>query len=242
MDSTTCPQYMRCLFSAFVVIAFSISALGQGVHLGVQAGVPITKFFKTGFSPSRYTGFGTQYSAATRRYTVGFFMEYGFYRGLGLEVDAQYKRMGYVHDESIFSYSPNGSDTQFYDVKGSSWDFPVMVKYRFCRSKRPFVSGGGTFRHIGPVRARGVSNMSDPFPAWHTVSTQIDTSQPGELDDRNFSGLTIGGGFEFGRGWLRFSPELHFTHWLSNMGSAQSALRVNPNQFEFLLGLDFFHR
>jgi hypothetical protein len=223
------------------LIAFALPSLGQGIHLGVKAGVPLTEFFQTGFAPSRYTGFGTQYSAATRRYTVGLFMECRLYHGLGLEVEAQYKRMGYVHDETTYSYSPTPGTT-IYDVKGHSWDFPGMGKYRFGRSQRPFVSAGGTFRHIGPVRARGASNWSYPDPSWHTVTYPIDTSEPDELNDRNFSGLTISGGFEFGRGWLRLFPELRYTHWLSNMGSARSALRLNPHQWEFLLGLDLFHR
>ena len=117
-----------------------------------------------------------------------------------------------------------------------------MVKYRFGRSQRLFVSGGGAYRHIGPVRARGVSSVSDPFPVWHTVAGIIDSRQPGELDHRDFSGLTIGGGFDFGRGRLRFFPEFRYTHLVSDMGAAQNGLQLNTHQLEFLLGLDFFHR
>ena len=133
-------------------------------------------------------------------------------------------------------------NTRFYDVKGSSWDVPVLAKYRFGGTHRIFVSGGATFRQIGPVRARGQSKLSDPFPAWHTIVTPIDTRQPYELQDRSFSGLTIGSGFEFGRGWLRFSPEFRYTYWVSNIETAQSALRLTTHQLEFLIGLDLFHR
>ncbi len=241
MVSTVWRQLTRYMFFGFFVIAFTLPALGQSFHLGVKAGIPITEFFQTGFSPSRYTGFGIQYSAATRRYTVGMWAEWRGAHGIGFEADALFKRMGYIHDE--ISLSPYGGiDTTFFDVKGSSWDFPILMKYRFGRSRRPFASGGGIFRHIGPVRARGVSNEIVLMTTVHTVTSPIDTKQPPELEDRNFSGLTIGGGFEFGRGWLRFLPELRYTHWVCNIGAGQNALRLNPHQLEFLLGLDFFHR
>jgi hypothetical protein len=228
----------RYLILACFLVGVIPTAFGQRLHLGVKGGVPVTEYFQTGIFPGfRST---TQFSSATRRYTVGVFAECRIYGGFGLEADVQYKRMGYVHDLVSHSYSgtPN---TEFYDVKGSSWDFPILATYRFGQSRRPFVSGGGTFRHLGSVRARGMSKVSIfNLPAWQTVTTIIDTNDPYELEERNFSGLTIGGGFEFGRGWLRFAPELRYTHWISNIGTVRNALQFNPNQLEFLLGLSYF--
>jgi len=233
---------LRCLCSALFAVAFAAPALAQRFQLGLEAGVPMTEYFRTGSLYFPQSG-GAQYSAATRRYTLGLSAEGRLYEGLGFEVGVLYKRMGYAYDENYFSSVDGVQSTTVYDVKGSSWDIPIMAKYRFGRSRRPYVSGGFVVRHIGPVRARGVSSESDPFPTRHTVITQIDTDQPNELqDNRNFTGLTVGGGFEFGGRRLRISPGFRYTHWVSNLGTAQDALRLNPDQAEFLLGFVFLRR
>jgi hypothetical protein len=241
MMATFIRQLSRVMCTALFAAAFAVQALAQGFQFGVKAGVPTTEYLHTGFVLYPHDG-GIQYSAATRRYTFGLSAEWRANRGFGIEVDALYKRTGYVHDESFFSSSSGVSGTTFFDVKGSSWDFPVMMKYRFGRVNTAFASGGYVFRHIGPVRALGVSTRSEPFPTTHTITTRIDTNQPLDLQDRNFSGLTVGGGLEFGRGWLRLLPELRYTYWLTNIDSAQDALRLNPHQAEFLLGFIFLRR
>lgn len=229
---------LSCLCSALFAVTFAVPALAQRFQLGLEAGVPMTEYFRAGFLPFPGGG-GAQYSAGTRRYTVGLSTEWHLYDGLGFEVGVLYKRMGYAYNENSFSSSSGVQSTIVYDVKGSSWDFPIMMKYRFGRSRRPYVSGGYVVRHIGPVRARGVSTESDPFPTRHTVITQIDTGQPGEC---NFAGLTVGAGFEFGGRRLRFFPELRYTHWVSNFETTGDALRLNPDQAEFLLGFVFLRR
>ncbi|MBZ5500390.1 MAG: PorT family protein [Acidobacteriia bacterium] len=242
MSSAIFKQHLlRCFCSFLFTGTFAPSVLAQTFHLGLKAGVPTTEYFLTGFQLFPQSG-GIQYSAATRRYTLGLSAEWRITHGLGIEVDALYKRTGYVHDETFFSSSSGVFGTTFFDVKGNSYDIPVLMKYRFFRSRRPYATGGFVFRHIGPVRARGVSTQSEPFPTRHTVTTQIDTSEPYDLRDRNFPGLTLGGGYEFGSGWLRLLPELRYTHWLGNIESAGDALRLNPHQLEFLLGFVFFRR
>lgn len=233
---------LSCLSCALFAVAFAAPALAQRFQLGLEAGVPMTEYFRTGSLYFPQSG-RAQYSAATRRYTIGLLAEGRLYEGLGLEVCALYKRMAYAYNENSFSSSSGVQNTIVFDVKGSSWDFPIMMKYRFGRSRRPYVSGGFVVRHIGPVRARGVRTESDPFPTRHTVITQIDTGQPNELQDhRNFTGLIVGAGFEFGGRRLRFFPELRYTHWASNLGTAQDALRLNPDQAEFVLGFVFLRR
>ena len=50
-------------------------------------------------------------------------------------------------------------DDSIINVKGNSWDFPIMAKYRFGRVIRPYVAGGAVLRYIGPVRERGVETV-----------------------------------------------------------------------------------
>ena len=201
----------------------------------------MTEYYETGFlAPTPSAPGGVQYSAATRRWTAGPTFEWRNRDGLGVEVDVLYKRTGYVHDEHFSS--PTEIRTVEYDVKtGSSWDFPMMLKYRFARPRRFFLTGGYLLRHIGPLRAHG--SMIDTVVVDGqriTTTTAIDTTDPSELQGhRNFSGLTVGGGIEFRRGRVGLLPELRYTGWLSNITTAGNALRLNPNQAEFLLGFLF---
>ena len=115
-----------------------------------------------------------------------------------------------------------------------------MAKYRFGQRVRPYVAGGGVLRHIGPVRARGVSTDDKFTPSGRTVvTTPINTSEPPELQDRNFPGLTIAIGIEFERSRFRLLPEFRYTRWTANIGEPGVALRLDPNQVEFLLGFLF---
>ena len=230
------------IHAALCIAAFALPGYAQNIHFGLKAGVPMTEYYETGSLISPVTdGRGLiQYSAATRRWTAGPTFEWRIRHGLGVEVDLLYKRTGYVHDEQFSS--PLETGTVVYDVKkGSSWDFPMMLKYRFARAQRFFVTGGYVLRHIGPVRAQGsMTNtmLLDSQPI--TTTTAIDTTEPSELQgDRNFSGVTVGGGIEFRRGRLGLLPEFRYTGWVTNIATAGNALRLNPNQAEFLLGFLF---
>jgi hypothetical protein len=144
--------------------------------------------------------------------------------------------MGYVHDEAFSSAASGRFGSSYFEVKGNSWEFPILMKYRLGRWHAPSVSGGYVLRRLGPVRARGVNFESDPFPVRHTVTTQVDTAQPTDLYKRDFWGIAVGSGMEFGFGWLCLLPEVRYTHWLDNIGGTAGALRLVPDQVEFLLG------
>lgn len=229
-------EFIRRLLWLCFTIALATPAFAQGFHFGVKVGVPMTEYFE----PLRST-----YSAATRRYTLGPSIEMRLWNSFGLELEVLYKRMGYVGITSNRSRNPPFI-TDSFDVKGNSWDFPLMVKYRFGRVVRPYVTGGGVVRYIGPVRARGVRTIislaSGPTPntaVTVTTTPPIDTSDPFDLRKRIWPGLTVGGGIEFGTGRLRLLPEFRYTHWTSNITERFGTLRFNPNQAEFLLGFLF---
>ena len=235
-------EFTRYLSSTLVLFALATPTFAQGFRFGLKAGVPMTDYFETGTSVFRRGHIG--YSAATRRYTVGASTEWRFRGGFGFELDALYKRMGYVrgYGEAAVSLA-NGTfdvleNNETFDVKGHSWDFPMMVKYRFGRILQPYVAAGVVLRHIGPVRARGVGTTHS-FLTGAIVTTPIDTDDPSELRDRNFAGLAIAVGVEFGRGRLRLLPEFRYTRWTANIAQPSGLLRFDPNQVEFLLGFLF---
>jgi hypothetical protein len=226
---------MRVVGFVLFALVWQKAALAQSVHFGGKVGIPITEYFQTGSASSRTSS--VEYTAATRRYTFGAAVEWRVGSAAGFEVDAMYHRMGYV----VISQATESSGFAYrsaIDVKGNSWDFPVMVKYRFGKMRRPFAGGGGVIRFVGPVRGRGemvVQNLATGA----TTRTPIDTGNPAELAKRVYPGLTALGGFEFKWRILRVAPELRYTRWTSNISGEGGLLRFAPNQVEFLVGVLF---
>jgi hypothetical protein len=123
---------------------------------------------------------------------------------LGFELDTLYHRMGYVSNLTFFS-TEGVLSTSTIDVKGSSWDFPLMAKYQFRRVSRLYLAGGGVLRYVGPVRGRG-ENLVQDFITRVTSRTPVDTAEPFELRKRFYPGLTAATGVEFGIWKLRVAP------------------------------------
>lgn len=224
----------RQLRFSLLLLTLPASGPAQNLHFGVKAGVPATTYFQTGRTGSRQGS--SEYSAATRRYTVGVSAECRLTPHFGLELDALYKRMGYVG--IVTTFGAGILTTSALDAKGHSWDFPVLAKWRLGRGVRPYGSGGVVLRYIGPVRARGERTVEDLI-ARTTTRTPIDTTEPSDLRKRLYPGLTAAGGVEFGFGRLRLLPEFRYTRWTANIAGPGGTLRFNPNQAEFLLGFLF---
>ncbi len=212
-----------------LLLGLVLPACSQSFRFGLKAGVPITEYFEMGNATPG------QYSAATRRYTVGASGEWRPKPAFGLELDALYHRMGYVGIVDTFNRASGDYSHSAIDVKGNSWDFPLMAKYRFGR---PFVAGGGVLRYVGPVRGRGELTTGS-LVTRSSTTVPLDTTEPSELRKRFYPGLTAAGGIEIGSGRLRFLPELRYTRWTANIGGPGASLRFAPNQVEFLLGMTF---
>jgi hypothetical protein len=223
-------RFSQLFWLALSVLAFSIPAFAQHFVVGVKAGVPITEYFQTGSQGGYRYGF-EQSSSATRRYIVGFSWEWRTRHSYGIEVDALYTRVGYS-DREDYVLQPV-SWRAFSDLRGHSWDIPMLFKYRFGRPNGLFVCGGYSFRHVGPVRLHETVIDIYQLPSEHTEIRQYDYNETGDLPG-NFSGLSVGAGVEVGKGWFRVAPELRYTHWVSNF--ANNALKLSPNQVEFFLG------
>ncbi len=200
------------------------SDLGQEFRFGAKAGVPLTQYFETGQVAVR--GGVLAHSAATRRYTFGPSLEWRLTRGFGLEFDALYKRIVYVQSENT-SVSGVMLDSSF-EVVGHSFDVPILAKYRWNGRVAPFAAGGFAFRHMGLGRARGVQTVQT---AQSTTTTIIETDESLPVF---VPGATAAAGVEFSLGRMRLLPELRYTRWRNSRISG--ALRVAPNQIEFLLG------
>lgn len=217
-------------------LLFCAPAFAQGVHFGLKVGIPITPYFETGRSGSLHGS--AEYSAATRRYTLGPAFEWRWTRTFGLEVDALYHRMGYVALVNSFDSAAGNFRNSAVDIKGNSWDVPLMFKYRFGRRLRPYGTGGAVLRYVGPVRGRG-RLITGSLAANTSSTTPLDTSQPSELRKRVYPGLTAAAGLELAALRIRLLPEFRYTRWTANITGPGGLLRFAPNQAEFLVGVLF---
>ena len=100
---------------------------------GVRAGMPLTDAFQSATSGD------LSLKSATKNFTIGPSAELLLPFGLGIEVDALYKRT---------SIEVNGAGAS----TASSWEFPLLAKFRLPGvGLRPYVAGGAAFRKFGEL-------------------------------------------------------------------------------------------
>lgn len=210
-----------------VVLLFPMcAAFPSGLFsFGVKGGVPLTDAFDTATTDQ----FG--YISNTERYTVGPELDLNLPFGLGVEVDALYRKLGY-------DLNSNTGTSAFSRVTTSAdaWDFPLLLKLRLGEGPiKPYVSAGPTFRDLS-----NLSQIEDFFTRSVLVTSTAATTRPAELNNTFTTGFTLGGGVQLGLGVLRISPEIRFTRWGWNTFSdVTGVFRSNPNQVDFLVGITF---
>jgi hypothetical protein len=222
--------------AALLVLAVAGPGFGQSWQFGIKAGIPLTEYFDTGSSGSLHGS--SDYSAATRRYTVGGSIEKRLPAGFGLEMDLLFHRMGYAGTVNYFDSANGGFQNSAIDVNGDSWDSPLMLKHRFGRGIHPYVVGGGVLRYAGPVRGR-VTLTSGSLASGTSSTAVFDTSDPSDLYKRFYPGLTAGAGIEARAAWMRLLPEVRYKRWTANISGPGGLLRFAPDQVEILLGISF---
>ena len=114
-----------------ILLLFFITAINaQHLSYGLKIGAPLTDIVE---------GKGNV-AASTTRLTFGPMLDIRLPLGLGIEVDALYKRFS----------ANSGSGSQ----SAASWDFPVLGKYRLPGIiARPYVEAGYTFNKLNSIAA-----------------------------------------------------------------------------------------
>ena len=200
------------MFRYIPLFLISISAFAQSpLSFGVKGGVPLTDAFEVAQSGN----FG--YVQDTKRWTLGPMIQLNLPVGFAVEFNAMYRRLNY-----------NSTDIEQRGVRANSWQFPLLLKYRFgSGSVRPYIAGGGAFQHISDIKQ--VSRILG------------ETENARELNERNNVGAVIAGGIQLGGGGLSISPEIRYTRWGSEnfRDNFRELLRFNRNQAEFLIGITF---
>ncbi len=106
----------------------------------------------------------------------------------------------------------------------------------------PRLLGGVSFR-----AASGASTTGQCYPLASLYSqfcpsvTPVPQPPDSHLSARSAFGGTFGAGVEKQIGPVRLDPELRYTRWRADPNSSGPVfdLRSNPNQLDFLLGLNF---
>ena len=181
-------------------------AEAQNISYGVRGGIPLNDAFNVAVKAvDPVTRAQIDAKVATNRLVIGPTMEVRLPLGLGLQVDALYTRHKFTTSAASNS--------------ASSWEIPLLAKYRFPGLLlRPFVEGGVSFQRFGDVV---------------NLVTTLNS-------DRSRRGFVMGTGMEAHLAKVRLSPEIRWTRWGdAKFITTPSALLNSSSQFEFLVGLTF---
>lgn len=194
----------------------SIAAVAQPFGAGFKVGLPLNDAFDLRTS-SNLTG-----TLKNKRYIFGPQFEVRLPAGFAVELDALYTnfRVDSIRGVAGSVFAPFDTD---------SWEFPLMLKKKFggasavAVSARPFVGAGASFRRLSDVGNIG-----------GFITGSNDAS-------KTATGFVIGGGVEIRALFIRFSPELRFTHWGTDnfRQGVENILKTNRNQGQFLVGIHF---
>jgi len=213
---------MRLLFLPLFI---AVSAFCQPFSFGLRGGVPMTDFLNAAKSQN-FT-----FTASTNRYIVGPTAELRLPFGLGVEVDALYRRFSYNGTGGISGITTTLT-TQ--DTTGNAWEFPLLLKYRFpMKIVRPYVDAGVAWDTLNGLTQAVTSTVAG-------ITSKSSTSNPAELSNSTSRGFVMGVGLDIKALVIHISPEVRFTRWgAQHFVDPNGLLHSNLNQAEFLVGITF---
>ncbi len=172
------------LLSLFLLLVPAVYADAIGV--GFRAGAPLTDALDA----------RGLFSHKPKRFTVGPSLELRLPFGVGFEFDALYRKV---------AYTSGGQE-----ISASSWQFPLLFKYRMPMvMARPFFTVGPVFHSLGGALSFGPER-----------------------------GFALGGGLDLKLIKVHVSPELRYTRF-GGSRSPLAGLDFNKNQVDFLVGFTF---
>jgi opacity protein-like surface antigen len=213
---------MRLLFPLLLSAA---SAFSQPFSFGVRGGLPMTDFLNAAKSQN------FSFTAKTNRYIVGPTAELRLPFGLGVEVDALYRRFSYNGTGGISGITTTLTST---DTTSGAWEFPLLVKYRFpTKIVRPYVDAGVAWDKLSGLTQAVTRTVA-------AITSRSSTSNPAELSNNTSRGFVMGVGLDIKALVIHFSPEVRFTRWgAKHFVDPNGLLHSNLNQAEFLIGITF---
>jgi hypothetical protein len=186
---------LRFLLSGSVISCIFLSthvAIAQSVAIGIEGGLRTTGDVSGTLSPE------------SKRYTIGPKVEIRLPLHLSLEVDALYRDIGFT------GYAESCCRSSITRDRDTSWEFPMMAKYRLPRVARlrSFAGIGYAPRIVygGDVSSGSVENMSAGVYTGYS-NRHRNVSYP------ETQWLVILGGVELRARHLLISPEVRYVHW-----------------------------
>lgn len=159
-----------------------------------------------------------------KRFAVGPSFELGLPAGLRLESGFLYRRFSSSENLSL-----GPANWQSYDIRGSRWELPAVLKREFGRGAvRPFAGGGGVWSRV-PAPDVTVAMYLEAGPPPYQVNTVRTKGSP----DNTGGWIATGGVRIRGPGGVKFTPEIRFVHWTSGQWLP------TRNQADFFLGIGF---
>jgi hypothetical protein len=213
------------------VLAEAIDGAAQpqvNVEIGFRSGVPFTDSLT-----SRLTGAAAFFSSSSfvkPGYTLGPTLGMILNDQLEIEFDAIYKPVRFFGSSTLGPGLQSSSTT-----RGSSWEFPLLVNYRFLRRQiRPF---GGS----GIVMGALLKGATDTRTMDSRTGVESFSSGPFRDSVMNQgAALVINGGLEWRNSRFLIRPEIRYTHRPD--ANQNTGLLREPNQFEYLIGFSFLAR
>jgi hypothetical protein len=206
--------------SLLLFLLGAVAACSQPFSAGARIGVPLTDFISTVQGVS---------SSVPNRLIAGVTGELRLPFGLGVEVDALYRRIHY-DDTTGRAVGTLTTDR----TTANAWEFPILAKYRFpTRIARPYVDAGIAFDTLSGVTDTVTQTLQTLTSTTHTTST------PAALQNNSTKGFVIGAGVDIHAIVIHLSPEIRYTRWGAQHFNLSGVLGSNQNQAEFLLGITF---
>jgi hypothetical protein len=187
----------------------AIAARSQPVGAGVKAGLPLN---------SAFTLVGAGFEADKPAYVAGPFVEIRLPASFAIEVAALYER-----PRIRYAFPSTGLERVTADVRASTWQFPLVVKYRLGGGTvRPFVLAGVAAYRVGSIEQRGEIIRQLPEDVRSALNRVAGNFVNG--------GGVAGGGVEFKAGPVRIAPELRFTRWAISKTAGFDVVTFNLEQ------------
>jgi hypothetical protein len=197
---------------AALLFLSAAASFAQPIGAGVKIGAPLSDVFT-------FTGAG--FSSEKPVLTAGPFVEVRLPARLAIEFDALYEGLRFHYD--------GRPAIEIVNVSARSWQFPLLLKYRFgSRRAYPFLSGGVAAFYIGSV---GGAAQSLPDNVRSVLQRVGSTFVNG--------GGVVGGGIEVRLGPLRVAPELRFTRWAIRQSAEISGVSLATEQSRVHLFVGF---
>lgn len=199
--ATRAHMLVRCCGIPVLVVLFfgTRQLVAQRFDFGTLGGLRVTDDIDS-VSGALFSGTGE-----SKRYIVGPTLAIRLPWRFSFEFDALYRREGYT---ATYSSQYPGLNSLTRD-RSNSFEFSMIVKYRFAHSLRhsPFVGVGYAPRI---VRGTDVSSGTTPQGLGGAVSY---TNQSAPTYYPVTHGLLVSGGFLWDTAHLRIAPELRYVHW-----------------------------